>query len=78
MRKTLRTVAHWLGFSTGYHVAAIYKQDSHMSTSVISMTVTIRPWLHADNYRDLMDYVKSQAVRPAEMPSITSITKLGA
>ncbi len=78
MRKQLRTVAYWLGVSTAYHVAASYKQDSHIGMSVISMTVRIRPWLHDDNYRELMDYIKSQAVRAAEMPSITSITKLGA
>ena len=78
MRKLLRRFAHRLGVSTAYHVCALYKQDSHMGTSVISLTVRINPWLHEENYRDLMVYVNELAVRPAEMPSITSITKLGA
>lgn len=79
MRKTLRRVARRLGIATTYHVAALYHQDSHMSTSTLSMTVTLLPWLHADNYRELIEYLHTQATRPTkEMPVITSITKLGA
>lgn len=79
MRNTLRRVAHWLGWKTSYHVVALYQQDSHMSTSTLSMTVTLKPWLHIDNYRELVEYLHTQATRstPA-MPVITSITKLGA
>ena len=41
------------------------------------MTVTMRPWLHIDNYMELVNYIKSEATRPASTPSITSVTKLG-
>ena len=78
MRKQIRAAARWLGFFSVYHVCADYQRDSHIGTSTISMTVRVRPWLHEDNYRELMEYVESQAHRPAKMPSITSITKLGA
>ena len=74
----LRRLARALGWSTSYHVAATYNRDSHIGFSVISMTVSVRPWLHADNYSELVAYVKTQAERPVGTPSITSITKLGA
>lgn len=77
-RRALRRLAHALGWSTSYHVAATYNRDSHVGFSVISMTVSVRPWLHADNYSELVDYVKTQADRIVGTPSITSITKLGA
>jgi hypothetical protein len=77
MRKLLRRVAHWLGITTSYHVAATYQQDSHVGFSVLAITVTMRPWLHADNYNELVEFIKNQATRPASTPSITSITKLG-
>lgn len=37
----------------------------------------MRPWIHVDNYAELMDFIKREATRPASAPSITSITKLG-
>lgn len=58
-------------------MSATYQQDSHVGFSVISMTVTMRPWLHIDNYMELVNYIKSEATRPASTPSITSVTKLG-
>jgi hypothetical protein len=78
VRHALRRMACALGWSTSYHVAATYNRDSHVGFSVVSMTVSVRPWLHADNYRDLVAYVQSQAVRPMGPPNITSVTKLGA
>ena len=77
MRKLLRRFAHWLGYTTSYHVSATYQQDSHVGFSVLAMTVTMRPWLHVDNYTELVNYIKSEATRPASTPSITSVTKLG-
>jgi hypothetical protein len=77
MRKTLRRVAHRLGWATSYHVAATYNSDIH-GFSVISLTVDVRPWLHTDNYKELVDYVESRTERIAGRPTITSITKLGA
>jgi hypothetical protein len=78
MRKLLRRLASLIGWRTSYHVAATYQQDSHVGWSVLSMTCEVTPWLHADNYAELMDYVKAKATRPASMPTITSITRLGA
>lgn len=79
MKNLIRRLAKRAGVTTAYHVAALYQEDSHMSTSTLSMTVTLRPWLHVDNYLELVEYLHSQAVRPTkEMPVITSITKLGA
>jgi hypothetical protein len=78
MRNTLRRVAHWLGWNTDYHVAATYTRDSHMGFSTISLTVKMFPWLHRDNYRDLVAYVHSECEGRATTPTITSITKLGA
>jgi len=77
-RHALRRLAYAIGWSTSYHVAATYNRDSHIGFSVISMTVSVRPWLHADNYSELMAYVKKQAEQPVGTPSITSVTKLGA
>lgn len=77
MKKFLRWLGKKLGFSTWYHVAATYQQDSHMNTSVMSLTVRVAPWIHEDNYREVLEWVQTQATRPAAMPCITSITRLG-
>jgi hypothetical protein len=76
-RTTLRALAKKLGMSTSYHVAAVYTQDSHMSESIISMTITVKPWLHVDNYAEIVAYVKTQATRCVDTPNITSVTRLG-
>ncbi len=77
MKKFLRWIGRKCGVSTWYHVAAIYQQDSHISSSVMSLTVKVAPWIHEDNYCEVVDFVKTQATRPATTPSITSITRLG-
>lgn len=77
MKKTIRKIAHFIGWSTTYHVSATYQQDSHMSTSILSMTVNIKPWLHQDNYIELVDYIKGECTRTVTKPVITSITKIG-
>ena len=77
MKKHIRAIAEWLGMSTSYHVAATYNRDSHTGFSVISLTVDVKPWIHADNYREVVDYVGSKAERIVGSPTITSITKLG-
>lgn len=78
MTSTLRRLALRLGWNTDYHVAATYTRESHTGFSTISMTVKMRPWLHCDNYGALVDFVHSQCEGQASMPSIISITKLGA
>lgn len=75
MRKLIRTVAKRLGVKTGYHVSAEFKiADGH---ATISMTVTVTPWIHVDNYKDLVDYVHTKATGAEATPTITSITRLG-
>jgi hypothetical protein len=78
VRKAIRRLATWMGWKTSYHVAAQYTRDSHMGWYVISMTATVSPWIHADNYREVVDYVKTQCDLPTGNPNITSLTKLGA
>lgn len=77
-RRALRRLAYALGWSTTYHVAATYNRDSHIGFSVMSMTVSVRPWLHADNYSELVAYLKANAAQCVGTPNITSLTKLGA
>lgn len=77
MKAFIRKVAKTLGWSTCYHVSATYPRDSHVGFSVISLTVTVKPWIHSDNYREVVDFVEAKADRPSSTPSIISITKLG-
>lgn len=78
MKRMLRSFAKRIGWSTDYHVAATYTRDSHVGFCTASMTVTISPWLHQDNYKDLVEYIHSQCEARSSVPSITSVTKLGA
>lgn len=41
------------------------------------MTCVVKPWLHADNYRELIDYVAGKCPEAKSTPCITSITRLG-
>lgn len=41
MKKFLRWIGRKCGVSTWYHVAAIYQQDSHISSSVMSLSPKI-------------------------------------
>lgn len=77
MRRVIRKLAHKLGWTTSYHVYATYTRDSHIGFTALSMTCSIRPWLHRDNYRELMDLVSVESPQASSTPSITSITKLG-
>lgn len=76
VRKVLRAIARDMGVSTSYHVAARY-HTTGMHQADMSMTCRIIPWLHSDNYKDLVAYIASQATNSTETPCITSITKLG-
>ena len=44
----------------------------------MSLTCGMRPWLHSDNYSELVAYVKTQADNKTATPNIVSITRLGA
>lgn len=77
MKRLMRWLAHKVGYSTSYHVAASFQQEGHLGTSIISMTIVVRPWAHVDNYREIVDYVASKATGCVKTPSITSLTKLG-
>lgn len=73
MRRLIRNVAKALGVSTDYHVAGTW------SGGTIDMTVTIKPWLHADNFKELRDFVADELKHQAlgVKPNIVNITRLG-
>lgn len=77
MRKLIRRLAALIGYTTSYHVSATYSRDSHVGFSSLSMTVNVCPWIHRDNYTDVVAYVKKQATGCVGDPVISSITNLG-
>lgn len=76
MRKLLRWIGRHCGITTWYHIAATYPLPNGSAT--MSLTCAMRPWLHSDNYSDLVAYVKTQADSKTTTPNIVSITRLGA
>lgn len=78
MKNFIRSIAKAIGIKTNYHVACLYSRDSHVSTITMSSTVTVKPWLHPDNYIEIVKCLHEEAIRPTkEMPIIVSITKIG-
>ena len=79
-RNTMRILLRWIGrkcgMTTWYHIAAMYPLPNGSAT--MSMTCEVRPWLHSDNYQELVAYVKAQADSTTTTPNIVSITRLGA
>jgi hypothetical protein len=63
--------------TTWYHVAAIYPIEGG-GWATLSCTCSVRPWLHHDNYQDLVAYVQTQADNKSVTPNVVSITRLGA
>jgi hypothetical protein len=76
MRKLLRWVGKKCGMVTWYHVAATYPVQFGYAT--MSLTCYVRPWLHADNYQELVAYVAMHADTKEAKPNIVSLTRLGA
>ena len=77
MKKLIRHVAFLLGVRTVYHVSAVYRRDSYVTDSLVTLIVPMYPWLHEDNYAELIARVEIWTTRPSGPPAITSITKLG-
>lgn len=77
MRILIRKLAAFLGIRTTYHVAAMYTHEDLKSSCTGAMTVTITPWVHCDNYHDIVSFVQSSFEGCKDKPTITSITKLG-
>ena len=77
MRTLLRWIGRKLGMTTWYHIAATYPLGGG-GYATLSCTCGIAPWLHHENYQDLVAYVKTQADNKAATPNIVSITRLGA
>jgi hypothetical protein len=46
-------------------------------SATMSCTLSVRPWLHSDNFSELVDFMKTQASYKNETPAIVSITRLG-
>jgi hypothetical protein len=78
MRKIIRILAKTLGFKRSYQVAATYvKSGQTNGWSTVSLIVTMRPWLHVDNYKDLVQYVEESSDSPSYTPVIINISRLG-
>lgn len=77
LRRLVRWLATKAGWRTSYHVAATYPLSDHLGYGTMSLTVAVRPWIHRDNYRSLVEYLREQASGCKGTPNITSITKLG-
>ena len=75
MSRALRWIASACGVRTTYHVASFYCIP--FSNTVASGTYTMSPWLHRDNYLDLVQAVHRDHPDAKTPPTITSITKLG-
>jgi hypothetical protein len=76
MRTLLRWIGRKLGVRTWYHVSATYPLSGGGSATM-SCTLSVRPWLHSDNFSELVDFMKTQASYKNETPAIVSITRLG-
>lgn len=75
LRKLARTVCKSIGVHTSYHISAVYSSDIGMVTS--SMILNVNPWIHNDNYHEVVSFVRDQVEKTNSTPTITSITKLG-
>ena len=73
LRTAARQIAKSIGIATNYHVAWVVTIPA--GSAIGSMTVTMRPWLHIDNYHDLVEYIRDEQ-KSETRPTITSITKL--
>ena len=80
MKKMIRNIATKLGVKTYYHFSATYDRDSHTGFSISGGTLGVRPWLHLDNYDELISEIigdlKGKGIY-ADQIAITSITKIG-
>ena len=75
-RRLLRWTGRKLGLVTWYHVTATYPVSG--GKAALSLTCSVRPWLHHDNFLDLVEYVDSQAgTEKGGKPNIVSLTRLG-
>jgi hypothetical protein len=75
MRTLLRWMGSKLGMVTWYHISATYPLPNGHAT--MSLTCSVRPWLHVENYPELVAYVATQAHVAGAKPNIICITRLG-
>jgi len=75
MSNLLRRLARACGLKTWYLVTATYPIGGGYGT--VTCTCSVAPWLHIDNYPDLLAYVKTQASSSAATPNIIGVTRLG-
>jgi hypothetical protein len=80
MKKMIRNIATKLGVKTCYHFSATYATDSHTGFSISAGTSVVPPWLHSDNYEELVSQIRgdleNKGVKVTQI-RLTSITKLG-
>lgn len=72
LRSAVRRIAEAIGVKTAYHVVATWPIGGG-GQATGSTTVWVKPWVHPDNYAELMGVFDTGD----QKPNITSITKLG-
>lgn len=77
MKKAIRAIAKLIGWSTDYHVSANYAPASGSGWCTVSMAITVIPWIHVANFKDVVKHVEAAAENPVSTPVIISITKIG-
>lgn len=77
VKEIIRKIFASMGRSETYHVSASYIPKGNSGLAITSMTVKVTPWLHEDNYCQLIEFVKTKCNDVDGSPTITSITKLG-
>lgn len=75
MAKLIRDIAKIIGIKTVYHISAIAQTDKGQIT--ISLNLAVSPWMHADNFSDVMFRVSQTMPNTQTQACITSITRLG-
>ena len=74
MRKVFRWVCVKFGLKMWYYITATYPTAGGYAT--ISCTCSVAPWLHNDNFSELVEYIKTQANSNTVTPNIVNITRL--
>ena len=69
-------LAKWLGVRTWYHVSFMYPTSGGYATGFGAFQLI--PWATSENIFDLPKLIKTDDMKAGCMPTITSITRIGA
>jgi hypothetical protein len=70
----LERLAHWIGWTTLYHVAWTEPMAAGFRSG--DMTITVRPWITSDNWKTARGVVAADNGLDSAGFVITSVTKL--